>query len=192
MIDPSTPDITARVLEAFAAHGFSSGEPFVDNAIRYLLKTQERDGSWFGRWGINHIYGTWQVLTGLAAVGLEPGDRVIQRGAEWLIEHQSSEGGWGESPASYSDPGARGVGPMTPSQTSWAVLGLLAAGRGQDLAAQRGVEYLLAHQQPNGTWQEAEFTGTGFPLVFYLRYHMYPAYFPMLALAGWRNATGER
>ena len=192
MIDPSTPDITARVLEAFASHGFRRGQPFVDKAIRYLIRTQERDGSWFGRWGVNHIYGTWQVLTGLVAIGLEPGDRVIQRGAEWLIDHQSQEGGWGESAASYGDPEQRGVGPRTPSQTSWALLGLIAAGRGHDLAVQRGVEYLLANQQPNGTWREAEFTGTGFPLVFYLRYHMYPAYFPMLALAAWRDATGER
>jgi squalene-hopene/tetraprenyl-beta-curcumene cyclase len=183
MIDPSTPDVTARVLEALAQHGIVAGHPAVDRALRLLRRSQEADGSWFGRWGVNYIYGTWQVLTGMAAAGVPTRDVALRRGADWLIAHQQPCGGWGESPDSYLDGAPRGQGPVTASQTAWAVLGLIAAGRADCPAARRGAEYLLRAQSADGTWPEVEFTGTGFPRVFYLRYHLYPVYFPLLALA---------
>ncbi|HUY32959.1 MAG TPA: squalene--hopene cyclase [Pirellulales bacterium] len=192
MIDPSTPDLTARVLEALGQLGRRVGNPRVDRAVAYLRRTQEADGSWFGRWGVNYIYGTWQVLTGLAAVGLPASDPLMVSGGQWLLMHQQPSGAWGESPDSYADPRLRGQGPPTASQTAWAVLGLLAAGLGDHEAAARGIRYLLARQRDDGTWDEPEFTGTGFPRVFYLRYHLYRIYFPLLALARWAAAVGQR
>lgn len=189
MIDPSTPDITARVLECLASFGYTKDHQAVGRAIRYLRRTQEPDGSWYGRWGVNYIYGTWQVLVGLTRIGLDANDPMIERGAEWLISCQQDSGGWGESAASYEDPSRRGVGPATPSQTAWALLGLVATGRHEHPAVRRGVEYLLTCQQSNGDWEENEFTGTGFPRVFYLRYHFYRLYFPLLALAEYRDAA---
>jgi squalene-hopene/tetraprenyl-beta-curcumene cyclase len=183
MIDPSTPDLTARVLEALGRLGHRVGAPAVDRAVRYLRETQEADGSWFGRWGVNYLYGAWQALAGLAEVGVATDDPAIAAGAEWLICHQQPSGGWGESADSYARPHLRGQGPATASQTSWALLGLMAAGRHDHPAVARGVRYLIDHQRPDGGWDEPEFTGTGFPLVFYLRYHLYPIYFPLLALA---------
>lgn len=189
MIDPSTPDITARVLESLADWDYTREHPSVERALNYLRQTQEADGSWFGRWGVNHLYGTWQVLVGLARIGVPLDDPTIRRGAEWLITVQQASGGWGESPASYDDRAARGKGPTTASQTAWALLGLLAAGRAQCNSVRRGIDYLLRTQNKSGTWDETEFTGTGFPRVFYLRYHMYPHYFPMLALGTYQRAT---
>lgn len=189
MIDPSTPDITGRVLEAFGAWGLSSGDPRVDRALDYLTHTQEPDGSWVGRWGVNYIYGAWQTIVGMTAVGVPPSDSRVRRGADWLVSVQQSNGGWGETPASYDFPALRGTGPTTASQTAWAVLGLLAAGRRDDPAATRGIEYLLGQQTEAGDWREPEFTGTGFPRVFYLRYHGYRVYFPLLALSLWRDAA---
>jgi squalene-hopene/tetraprenyl-beta-curcumene cyclase len=189
MIDPSTPDLTARVIEALGALGRRYKDKAVSRAITYLRDTQEADGSWFGRWGVNYIYGTWQVLTGLAAVGVPGDDPAVVAGANWLVAHQQPSGGWGESPDSYADPALRGQGPCTASQTAWAVLGLLAAGRRDDAATRRGIDYLIAHQRADGGWDEPEFTGTGFPRVFYLRYHYYPIYFPLLALARWRRSA---
>ncbi len=183
MIDPSTPDITARVIEALVPFGLRRGDPVIDRGIDFLRATQEPTGSWFGRWGVNHIYGTWQVLTGLASAEVPADDPIVRNAISWLVDHQQPGGGWGESPESYSDPAQRGRGRPTPSQTAWAVLGLLAAGGAALPAARRGIGHLLATQQSDGTWHEPEFTGTGFPLVFYLRYHMYPLYFPLLALA---------
>lgn len=185
MIDPSTPDITARVLEALGALGHRVGEPEIDRAINYLRQWQEPDGSWYGRWGINYIYGTWQVLAGLAAVGFSMDDPMARAGANWLIVHQQPCGGWGESADSYADPTLRGQGPVTASQTAWALLGLLAAGCEAHPAVARGIRRLVEAQRPDGTWDEPEFTGTGFPRVFYLRYHYYRIYFPLMALARW-------
>jgi squalene-hopene/tetraprenyl-beta-curcumene cyclase len=191
MIDPSTPDLTGRVLEMLGLLGRRVGDPLVDRAVSYIRGTQEADGSWFGRWGVNYIYGTWQALVGLAAVGLLPDDPAVSRGANWLAAYQQPSGGWGESPASYAQPHLRGQGPATASQTAWAVLGLVAAGRARSAAALRGIEYLIETQESDGTWNEPEFTGTGFPQVFYLRYHYYPIYFPLLAMANWAVAADD-
>ena len=185
MIDPSTPDLTGRVLEALGKLGHRVGEPCVDRAVEYLRRTQEPDGSWFGRWGVNYLYGTWQALTGLAQVGLPREDPMMAAGAHWLLVHQQPCGGWGESPDSYANPALRGQGPATASQTAWALMGLLAAGLEAHPACARGVQFLVDRQEADGTWLEPEFTGTGFPRVFYLRYHYYPIYFPLMALSRW-------
>lgn len=191
MIDPSTPDITARVLEMLAKLGVRIGHPVVDRAVQYLYKTQESDGSWFGRWGVNHVYGTWQVIVGLRAVGISQDDRSISQGVSWLLSHQQSSGGWGESPESYADRSLRGRGATTASQTAWALMGLIVAGHADHPAVLRGVRYLVETQKINGEWNETEFTGTGFPRVFYLRYHLYPLYFPLMALADWLKHVGS-
>jgi squalene-hopene/tetraprenyl-beta-curcumene cyclase len=187
MIDPSTPDISARVLEALAAWGVTRGHAAVDRAIDYIRRSQESDGAWFGRWGVNYIYGTWQALVGLVAAGVPQDDPMIIRGAQWLLDHQQPGGGWGESADTYAQPDLRGQGNPTPSQTAWALLGLAAAGHAKSMAVRSGVQYLLDTQSPDGTWEETEFTGTGFPRVFYLRYHYYRVYFPLLALANFRS-----
>jgi squalene-hopene/tetraprenyl-beta-curcumene cyclase len=190
MIDPSTPDLAARVLEALAHLGKRVGDAAVDRAVNYLRATQQSDGSWFGRWGVNYIYGTWQTLVGLSAAGVPHDDPAIVAGANWLITHQQPGGGWGESADSYAEPHKRGQGPVTASQSAWAILGLMSAGRTDHPAVTLGIAWLLEHQRADGTWHEAEFTGTGFPRVFYLRYHMYPIYFPLMALSKYAaNAT---
>jgi squalene-hopene/tetraprenyl-beta-curcumene cyclase len=185
MIDPSTPDVTARVLECLGTLGRRVGDPAVDRGVAFLRKSQEADGSWFGRWGVNYIYGTWEALAGLAAVGIPTDDPMIVAGANWLLAHQQPCGGWGESPDSYDDPALRGQGTPTASQTAWALLGLLAAGLHDHAAVSRGVLYLTETQNDDGAWDEDEFTGTGFPRVFYLRYHYYRICFPLLALGQW-------
>ncbi|MFM1903924.1 MAG: hypothetical protein RLZZ440_1824 [Planctomycetota bacterium] len=182
MIDPSTPDVSGRVLEALGKLGFRGGHPSVDRGIAYLRSSQEPSGSWFGRWGVNHVYGTWQALEGLRAIGLGPDDPAVHRGADWLEAHQQTDGGWGESPESYADPGLAGVGTTTPSQTAWGIAGLVAAGRLRSEAVARGIDWLIGRQAADGSWAEPEFTGTGFPQVFYLRYHFYRIYFPLVAL----------
>src|SRR6185295_18708806 len=158
-------------------------DPALQRGIQFLRRTQERDGAWQGRWGVNYLYGTWQALVGLAAAGVPPDDLAMKRGANFLLSHQHACGGWGESADSYEQPELRGKGPVTASQTAWAVLGLMAAGLANHRAVERGIYYLLDTQRPDGGWDELEFTGTGFPRVFYLRYHYYPIYFPLLALA---------
>ncbi|HEX4147897.1 MAG TPA: prenyltransferase/squalene oxidase repeat-containing protein, partial [Pirellulales bacterium] len=158
MIDPSTPDLAARVIEALGKLGHRVGHPAIDRAIAYLRRSQEADGSWFGRWGVNYVYGTWQVLTGLAAVGLRQDDPLMVAGANWLLAYQQASGGWGESADSYAHPHRRGQGPVTASQTAWGVLGLLAAGLTDHPAVESGVRYLLETQQADGTWDEPEFT----------------------------------
>jgi squalene-hopene/tetraprenyl-beta-curcumene cyclase len=192
MIDPSTPDLTGRVLEALGKGGRRLGDPAVDRGVAFLRKSQEADGSWFGRWGVNYIYGTWQAITGLIEVGLPTSDPAVMAAVNWLLSHQQAGGAWGESAASYDHPELRGQGPATASQTAWAVLGLVAAGLERHPAVIRGLRYLLRTQQPDGGWQETEFTGTGFPRVFYLRYHYYPIYFPLLALAQWAVSAQRR
>ena len=185
MIDPSTADLCGRVLEALGKLGRRVGDPHVDRAVAFVRQNQEADGSWFGRWGVNYIYGTWQALTGLIEVGVPQDDPAVVAGAKWLLAHQQASGGWGESPNSYERPELRGQGQTTASQTAWAVLGLVAAGMADHPAVLRGVRYLAHTQNHDGTWEESQFTGTGFPCVFYLRYHYYPIYFPLMALAQW-------
>jgi squalene-hopene/tetraprenyl-beta-curcumene cyclase len=183
MLDPPTVDITGRVLEMLAAYGVSGDDKRVKKAIKFVLNEQEPDGSWFGRWGVNYIYGTMLVLRGLQAMGVDHHEPYVQQGAEWLRMVQNSDGGWGESCGSYDDPTTRGIGPSTPSQTAWAVMGLLAAGDTRSDSVQRGILYLLETQLPDGHWDEDEYTGTGFPRVFYLAYHLYRDYFPLIALS---------
>ena len=183
MLDPPTVDITGRVLEMLAAYGITKEDKRVQKAIKFILKEQEPDGSWFGRWGVNYIYGTMLVLRGLQAIGVDHHEPYIQQGAEWLRMVQNSDGGWGESCGSYDDPTTRGIGPSTPSQTAWAVMGLLAAGDTRSESIQRGILYLLEKQNADGHWEEDRYTGTGFPRVFYLAYHLYRDYFPLIALS---------
>jgi squalene-hopene/tetraprenyl-beta-curcumene cyclase len=183
MLDPPTVDITGRVLEMLAAYGVSGDDKRVKKAIKFILGEQEPDGSWFGRWGVNYIYGTMLVLRGLQAMGVDHHEPYVQQGAEWLRMVQNSDGGWGETCGSYDDPTTRGIGPSTPSQTAWAVMGLLAAGDTRSESVQRGILYLLETQRPDGHWDEEQYTGTGFPRVFYLAYHLYRDYFPLIALS---------
>src|SRR5690348_10065671 len=186
MLDPPTVDITGRVLEMLAAYGYTQDDPKIKKAIKFVLSQQEADGSWFGRWGVNYIYGTMLVLRGMQAMGVDHHEPYIQQAAEWLRMVQNPDGGWGETCGSYDDPTTRGVGPSTPSQTAWAVIGLLAAGDTRSDSVRRGVEFLLDQQKQDGSWDEIPFTGTGFPKVFYLKYHMYRQYFPMIALTDYR------
>lgn len=187
MIDPPTADITARVLESLATLGIDRRHPAIERALRFIWEAQESDGSWHGRWGVNFLYGTWQVLVGLNAVGVSRDDPRIRDAVHWLKSVQLADGGWGESPQTYEDPSLKGQGPSTASQTAWAILGLLAAGEANSEAVSRGIQYLLETQRPDGTWEEAEFTGTGFPRVFYLKYHYYGVYFPLMALSRYRQ-----
>jgi len=190
MIDPSTPDLTGGVLETLGELGRRLGDEAVDRAVDYLRRSQQPDGSWFGRWGVNYVYGTWKALTGLAAVGVPKDDPAIAAGANWLLAHQHTCGGWGESPDSYEKPHLKGQGEPTASQTAWGLMGLLAAGMERSPAVARAVRFLIRTQYEDGTWDEEQFTGTGFPRVFYLRYHYYPIYFPLIALAQWTVKVG--
>jgi len=183
MLDPPTVDITGRILEMLATYGYNRNDPRVKKALKFIRAEQEPDGSWFGRWGVNYIYGTMQVLRGLQAVGVDHHEPYVQQGAEWLRMVQNADGGWGETCGSYDDPATRGIGPSTPSQTAWAVMGLLAAGDTRSESVQRGILRLLETQRADGTWDEDQYTGTGFPRVFYLAYHLYRDYFPLIALA---------
>ena len=191
MLDPSCPDITARVLEALGHHGYRIGNSQVDRAIEFVRKTQEKSGAWLGRWGVNYIYGTWQVLTGLRSIGFDMHDPMVRVAVGWLKSVQQPAGGWGESCRSYEEPALAGQGTATASQTSWAILGLLAADESKSDSVRSGVEFLINSQQPDGTWHEDQFTGTGFPKVFYLKYHMYSIYFPLMALARYAAATTQ-
>ncbi len=191
MLDPSCADITGRVLEALCAHGVGNDHPSVRRGIDFLVRTQEADGSWYGRWGVGYVYGTCFALRGLRAAGESPREVHMLRGGEWLRSIQNSDGGWGESCESY-DRGSFVAGPSTASQTSWAVLGLLAGGDDDSLSLNAGVEHLVASQRGDGTWSEDRATGTGFPRVFYLTYHLYRDTFPLLALSSFlrfRNQT---
>jgi squalene-hopene/tetraprenyl-beta-curcumene cyclase len=190
MIDPSTADITGRVLECLGhLGGFDVRQEVVRQAITFLQRQQEMDGCWYGRWGVNYIYGTAHVLRGLHGVGEDMDQPYVRRAASWLETHQNADGGWGESIASYDDPRRRGQGASTPSQTAWALMGLIAAKRAEGSAVRRGIRWLLDRQSPEGTWAQAEWTGTGFPRVFYLDYPFYRHHFPLMALAQYQAAT---
>jgi squalene-hopene/tetraprenyl-beta-curcumene cyclase len=187
MIDPNTADVTARVLEMLGECNLSMDDRRVQRAIAYLIEEQESDGSWFGRWGVNYIYGTSGVLAALSLIAPNRCQEQIDKGAAWLVSCQNADGGWGETCGSYDDKNLKGTGISTASQTSWALLGIMAAMAGTKFGAQatvdRGIEYLLNTQQSDGTWNEAQFTGTGFPCHFYLKYHLYQQYFPLQTLA---------
>src|SRR5713101_6311573 len=187
LLDPSTADLAGRELEMLGAVGYDRTHPAAVRALRFLWKNQEADGSWYGRWGVNYIYGTWSVLAGLNAVGLGLDSPLMRRATDWLISIQNRDGGWGESCRSYAEADAHGVGESTPSQTAWALLALLCAGEVDSLSVLRGVNYLLRQQDAQGFWSECKHTGTGFPRVFYLRYHGYCQYFPLWALSMYRS-----
>jgi squalene-hopene/tetraprenyl-beta-curcumene cyclase len=189
LLDPPTEDVTARCVSMLAQLGATVQDSKVlADGVAYLRKTQLAEGSWYGRWGLNYVYGTWSVLCALNAAGVDHGDPVIRKAANWLLSIQNSDGGWGEDARSYrlDYSGFEGA-PSTASQTSWALLGLMAAGEVGNPAVARGVEYLIATQTQKGLWDEQRYTATGFPRVFYLRYHGYPKFFPLWALARYRN-----
>jgi squalene-hopene/tetraprenyl-beta-curcumene cyclase len=188
MLDPPTSDLTGRVLEFLGGLDYGLDFDPIRKAVAFLESEQEADGSWYGRWGINYLYGTWCVLCGLGAVGYDMTSPRIRRAVAWLKSCQKEDGGWGEPCASYDDPINKDRGKSTASQTSWALMGLVAAGEADSEAARHGVGYLLRTQNKKGSWDEKEFTGTGFPSFFYLRYHMYRDYFPLLALGRYTRA----
>ncbi len=188
LLDPPTADVSARCVSVLSTLGARRDDPVVKAGVDYLLKTQESDGSWFGRWGTNYVYGTWSTLAALNAAGVPHDHPQVKRAVTWLLAKQCADGGWGEDGRSYWDGQPRGEGPVsTPSQTAWALMGLMAAGEGRNPAVARGVEYLLKTRNDEGLWDEAHYTAVGFPRVFYLRYHGYRAYFPLWALARYRN-----
>jgi squalene-hopene/tetraprenyl-beta-curcumene cyclase len=198
LLDPPTSDVTARVVTVLARVGRPQDKTALDRAVAYLRKQQEADGSWFGRWGTNYIYGTWSVLMAFAQARIGPGDPAVQRAVIWLKQTQNSDGGWGESNDSYapagstSPPVARTPLPpvaSTPYQTAWALLGLLSAGEASSDCVRRGTEFLMRSRRMDGLWADLSYTAPGFPRVFYLRYHGYSAYFPLWALAAYRTLT---
>jgi squalene-hopene/tetraprenyl-beta-curcumene cyclase len=192
ILDPSCSDITGRGLEIFGKMGIPLSDPTVQKMIRYLRRTQEEDGSWFGRWGVNYIYGTWQVLRGLQSIGMDMNEDWIVRGRDWLESCQNADGGWGETCASYDDPRLKGQGVSTPSQTAWAMMGIMHFGEPTRPSVQRAVQYLVSTQQADGTWSEDQITGTGFPRVFYLKYDMYRTNWPLIALGDYRKLVKVR
>jgi len=191
LLDPPTADLTGRCLEMLGTLGYDQSHPSVAPALQFLRREQEADGSWYGRWGVNYLYGTWCVMAGLEAIGEDMSAPWVQRAVAWLESKQNVDGGWGESCLSYADYEWSGKGESTASQTAWALMALLAAGVADSLSVIRGVNYLLRHQQENGTWHEPFHTGTGFPRVFYLRYHGYSKYFPLWALAMYQNVRSH-
>ena len=182
MLDPSSCDITGRILEMFSGAGLTTRHPQVRRAVDFLLARQEPDGTWFGRWGVNYIYGTWLALRGLKSIGIDLNEPRYQKAGQWILKHQNADGGWGESCRSYDDPSLKGQGPSTASQTAWALMALMSLGLQQLPEFRKGTDFLVRTQQADGNWDESWFTGTGFPRVFYLKYHLYRTYFPLLAL----------
>jgi squalene-hopene/tetraprenyl-beta-curcumene cyclase len=187
MLDPECADITARILELLGYENWSLTDPQVVDALAFVKSHQEEDGSWYGRWGVNYIYGTWQVLRGMRALNLDMKEDWLQRGRAWLESVQHEDGGWGERCNTYDDPVFKGQGPSTASQTAWAVMGLCAFDDPESPTLKRGLEYLARTQNPDGSWTEHETTGTGFPRVFYLKYDMYRNAWPLLALATYQQ-----
>ena len=215
-IDPPSVDVTAHIVEMLGRLGYTADHPAIAKALDYILSEQEEDGPWFGRWGVNYIYGTGAVLPALQALGMDMTADYVRRAVSWVIEHQNLDGGWGESCASYVDLEYKGKGPSTPSQTAWALLALLAAGEGENPAAQRGIDHLIRNQQDDGSWDEPYFTGTGFPgygngkrtenylavdapgsqgaelaAGFMINYHMYRNYWPLSALGRYKRSFWE-
>jgi squalene-hopene/tetraprenyl-beta-curcumene cyclase len=188
LLDPSTEDLTGRGLELLGTLGYPRDLEAVDRAIHFIRASQRHDGPWYGRWGVNYIYGTWSVLRGLGAVGVDPRHEYVQRAVRWLVRRQNRDGGWGETCESYAKPELAGIGDSLPSQTAWALLGLFAAGQTSGTAVERGIEYLLRTQRADGSWEDPFWNGTGFPRVFYLKYHLYAQYFPLWALGVYRRA----
>jgi squalene-hopene/tetraprenyl-beta-curcumene cyclase len=187
LLDPPTEDVSARCVSMLAQLGAADSSA-TRRGIAYLRKTQRPDGSWFGRWGMNYIYGTWSVLCALNAVGVDPHAPEMRRAAAWLVGIQNADGGWGEDGESYKlDYERYEPAPSTASQTAWAILGLMAAGECDHPAVERGIQYLMDTQAGDGFWEEARYTATGFPRVFYLRYHGYSKFFPLWAMARYRN-----
>jgi squalene-hopene/tetraprenyl-beta-curcumene cyclase len=193
LLDPPTADVTSRILWMLAKWGFKKQHPQVQRAIQFVKEKQEIDGCWFGRWGVNYIYGTFLALNGLSAIGEDMQAAFSQKAVTWLVDHQNEDGGWGETCQSYAEPSLRGWGKSTASQSAWALLGLIAAGAAENPAVERGVRYLIATQNESGkfsgSWWEDEFTGTGFPVHFFIKYHMYQHFFPLMALSHYRRAT---
>ncbi len=191
ILDPPCSDITSRAVEVFGRMGMSSKTPMIKRALRFIKETQLPDGSWEGRWGVNYIYGTWLVLRGLRQIGEDMNQDWILRGRQWIESCQNPDGGWGESPATYENPKLKGRGESTPSQTAWALMGLVAASDRTTQYIRRGVEYLCRTQNPDGSWTENLITGTGFPKVFYLKYDMYRNNWPLLALADYSKLAAK-
>jgi squalene-hopene/tetraprenyl-beta-curcumene cyclase len=189
MQDPSCPDIAGRVLESLGCNGFRTGQLAIDRAVEFIHAQQDPCGAWWGRWGVNFIYGTWQVLVGLNGVGFDMGVEWVQKAASWLVSVQKPDGSFGETCASYDDPNLKGTGESTASQTAWGVMGMLAVVGPNHPAVKRGITWLVDHQAGHGGWDEAPFTGTGFPKVFYLKYHLYRHYFPLMALGRYRRLS---
>jgi squalene-hopene/tetraprenyl-beta-curcumene cyclase len=189
LLDPPTEDVTARCISMLAQLGETpQSSKAVADGLAYLRRTQLAEGSWYGRWGLNYIYGTWSVLCALNAAGVNHQDPAMRKAVNWLLSIQNQDGGWGEDATSYrlDYRGFEGA-PTTPSQTAWALLGLMAAGEVEHPAVARGVRYLIDTQTEKGLWDEQRYTATGFPRVFYLRYHGYSKFFPLWALARYRN-----
>lgn len=188
LLDPPSADVTARCLSMLAQLGYAKDHPAIVAALAYLRREQESEGCWFGRWGTNYIYGTWSVLCALNAIGVPATDDMVQKAVQWLLSKQRPDGGWGEDGASYEKGAVKGEGPAsTPAQTAWALLGLMAAGQLENPAVAKGIEHLLATQNASGLWDEEYYTAVGFPKVFYLRYHGYKMYFPLWAVARYKN-----
>jgi squalene-hopene/tetraprenyl-beta-curcumene cyclase len=191
MVDPPTADVTGRVLEVMGNCGYDCSHPVAKRGVRFLKNLQEKDGCWWGRWGVNYIYGTWSALRGLISIGEDPKSPCIRAAMHWLKDHQNADGGWGETCGSYRLPELRGQGPSTASQTAWAIMGLLAGNEEKSPEVSKGIQYLLRNQKPDGTWDEIYFTGTGFPKHFYIRYHNYRNCFPLMALGQYVKKLGQ-